>query len=124
MLQHLPAQTTEFVYTATGDDTKLHRQPVGRADSRHVATAALGREDRTELRERRVRQRVAGYGAGTAAVARAQAALGRFTRHAEGHGKSKQNRRPIIYNYLRVHNRDLYIRFIPHPLVTAISPLI
>lgn len=89
VLQHLPAQTAELVDTATGDDAELDRQPVGRAHRGHAATAALGREDRTQLRGRGLRQRVAGVRPGATAVARAPQTLGRVAGHAEGHGKSK-----------------------------------
>lgn len=86
----MPAQTTEFVDTATGDDAKLDRQPVGRADCGHAAATALGREDRTEFGKRRHWERGVGFGPGTTAIARAQAALGRIAGHSKGHGKGKQ----------------------------------
>jgi len=89
VLQYLPTQTTEHVDIATGADAKLYRQLVGRAHSGHAAAAAFGRENRTELRKRRIWQRITGIGTCTTTVARAPAALGRVAGHTEGHGKSK-----------------------------------
>lgn len=85
----MPAQTAEYVDTATCYDAKLDGQPVGRADNGHAAAAALGREDRPEFRGCRVRERFAGFRTSAAPVARTQAALGRVAVHAEGNGKGK-----------------------------------
>lgn len=78
----MPAKAAEHVGHATGAGAKLDRQPVGRTDSGHVAATALGRENRPDVRERDVRQRVAGIGTGPAAVARTQETFGRFAGHA------------------------------------------
>lgn len=89
VLQHLPAETAELVDPATGAHAELDRQPAGRAGRGHAAAATLRREDRPELRERRVRQRISGLGVSSATVARAAPALGRVSGHAQGHGEGK-----------------------------------
>jgi len=89
VLQYLPAQTTKYVNIATGDDTKLYRQLIGRAHSGHATAAAFGRENWTQFRERRVWEWIIGIGTGTTTVTRAPTALGCVASHTEGHGKSK-----------------------------------